>query len=428
VAHSRPIDVVRDVPVSLPDIRLARSGVISVTVVDERGQPLQGVSVNLWHKRETATEGVLVPSEIRPELSDDLGQVRLHNLAPGEYYIRAHLPKPLEVRRKEYRGYAPTYFPGSITEHGAQPIVLAAGEEISALFQLNSVAFVRISGRVVGSNSMQVQRPLMRMDGLPVRVESNGGFETMVTPGDHSLDVSLHAGARSEYARGVIAVPPSGLSDVVITTSPTATIRGRLVADSDNVTQSIRPTEVSLSTIALSAQAADLGRVMQQWVDGWTFELTGLTGMQLLRLRTPSEWMLKAVLNNGVDVTDEPLNCDKGVIDLEVRVGRANVLHGTASADRRAIADYVALLFSTDANRWKEHSRFIARAEPNQHGTFQIVGLPDGRYYGIALEGLDEGAEYDSTLLNALRRQAAHVTVGDQMTTAAILPFYSLRR
>jgi protocatechuate 3,4-dioxygenase beta subunit len=94
--------------------RLVPTAAISGQVVDEEGEPLPGVEVQALVKASRLpaapdappiTEGL---APIQTDMTNDLGQFRLHSLRPGEYYVSA-----VDSRRGTHRDGCIFYIPMS---------------------------------------------------------------------------------------------------------------------------------------------------------------------------------------------------------------------------------------------------------------------------------------------------------------------------
>src|SRR5262245_61411690 len=88
----RPLEISSERSLGFVDFQLLRGGVIVATVIDNRGEPLAGVTVQAQQYRYTNGERRLarVAGDISPNASgtDDRGQIRLSGLAPGDYYVQ----------------------------------------------------------------------------------------------------------------------------------------------------------------------------------------------------------------------------------------------------------------------------------------------------------------------------------------------------
>ena len=154
--------------------------------------------------------------------------------------------------------------------------------------------------------------------------------------------------------------------------------------------------------------------------DDWTFELQGLRGRGFIRAGTLSDWQMKRVRLEGVEVTDTPLDFATDVDGLEIELTqRLTTVSGGVSDDRGALAlDATVVVFADDPGKWEPNSRFIESARPDQQGRFTIRGLPPGRYVAIAVRYLEPGEERDPDLLEAWRQGATTFTLSEGETHA----------
>jgi len=84
------------------DIRLARWGTISGQVTDERGDPIQGVRVEVLQARYEGGQRCSRPAGASA-ISDDLGRYRFFDVAPGQYIVSATVG---DVQSFDLPGYA----------------------------------------------------------------------------------------------------------------------------------------------------------------------------------------------------------------------------------------------------------------------------------------------------------------------------------
>jgi hypothetical protein len=150
-----------------------------------------------------------------------------------------------------------------------------------------------------------------------------------------------------------------------------------------------------------------------------------LAGVGVLRLSRPSTWFLKAVLIEGEDVTDTPLDFAAAYEGKSVEIvltQRVGEVAGTITDDRgQVMTDSSVVLFPEDAEQWTEFSRFIATARQDQHGRFALRGLPPGKYLIAALEYLEPGEERNPETLARLRAGATALSLAEGESRAISL-------
>jgi uncharacterized protein (DUF2141 family) len=217
---------------------IARGGVITGTVLDDRGEPEFGAQVRAmrWVMR-TGERSLVVGATAS---TDDRGQYRLTGLLPGDYIVSAtsseqpaasnEMAAVAKMRAAEISasgdpsaaaaiadlralmarlssddpskdpasGYAPVYYPGTTLAASAQAVVLGVSEERASIdVALQLVPMTRVSGTVAGAagngGSVQVTlTPTGTAVPLPgprtVRMGSDGRFSfSAVQPGSYNV-------------------------------------------------------------------------------------------------------------------------------------------------------------------------------------------------------------------------------------------------
>ncbi len=131
VAPRPPLEVKDGALVEHVDIALRRGAVAAGRVVDEAGEPMEGVTVSALRKEAApAPFGVMAVGTAE---TNDLGEFRIFGLDAGSYIVSASwrgLPIP---GLDDPPGYALTYFPGTADLDGATSVALAASQRVDGL-------------------------------------------------------------------------------------------------------------------------------------------------------------------------------------------------------------------------------------------------------------------------------------------------------
>ena len=137
------------------EFKLMPQAVISGRVLDEYGEPMSGVQVQLLRQSGYFRRTRFVSGG----LTNALGEFLIGDLMPGKYIVQA------DVRRMGYPGavatnipegtveesYVPTYYPRTIQQDTAHALAVSAGQHLAGTeIWLQKAPVFRISGRVLG--------------------------------------------------------------------------------------------------------------------------------------------------------------------------------------------------------------------------------------------------------------------------------------
>ena len=440
----KPLDMAAGQVLEKVDFSLPRGSAITGRVTDEYGDPITDVQVEALRYQFANGERQLVNAG-RSSQTDDLGAYRIFGLMPGEYVVRAsmrpNMPSGQRATDTEPTGYPGMYYPGVTDVTQAQTVTAALGQEVSSIgFPLVPARLSRISGTVMssggqplvgaaviirarGSNGLGALR-MNIIGNAGGQVRNDGSFQlTNVPPGEYTLDVqqrpqnirNLQDLNLSQLEFASMPVSVSGdIDNLTIVTTPGVTVSGRVAYQGQappkqNVQVTAAPFSGGPASIGalISAKALGSGRVTQ---DG-TFELRGIAGPQMIRVQgIPTGWALKSITLEGADITDTAYDFRPGnnvtgmVITLTDRLteftGNVRDVRG------QTVTDYVLVVFPEDAKLWGTQSRFVQTSRPNQNGTFNIKGLPPGRYLSAVVPALENGLQNDPAVLEQLRPRA----------------------
>jgi hypothetical protein len=190
------------------EIRLTPQGVIMGTVLDEEGDPQPRAMVVAYKAGSTSSltrsgrGGVQTGGSTS---TNDIGQFRIADLAPGSYYLvatgqsrggRGGMNGPgrggqPQTATESEEDVVPTYFPSSLDIAGAATVEVSAGQENAGLsIVLRTGMLHRVSGRVVGVSAQDAGRlrvslvsrgvsgmPAFMMGGTSATVRQDGSFE-----------------------------------------------------------------------------------------------------------------------------------------------------------------------------------------------------------------------------------------------------------
>jgi hypothetical protein len=430
--RGRPLELAEGAVLQNIDFALPPGAVVTGRVVDETGEAVAHVSVSLDRRRYIDGARRLVAES--GSSTDDRGEFRIFGVPPGDYVIVATFDATRLGSRDRVR-YVPTYYPGTPVASEAQRVTVGPGQEVPGItIALARAATATVRGvvRASGQASLgplafviarEISGPQAYGETATAMAAGDGSFAIAgLLPGAYLVEARSPSG--SEFASMEVVVEGSDVAGVTLLLSKGATARGRIRFDTDNPPQGLRPSQVFVMPTFVDPfgdhQMAGMSGGPPVPHDDWTFELQGLRGRGFVRAGTMSDWQMKRVRREGVDVTDTPLDFAADVDGLEIELSQQlTTVSGGVSDDGGGVSlDATVIVFADDPGKWGPHSRFIESARPDQRGRFKIQGLPPGRYVAIAVGYLQPGEERDPDLLELWRKGATPFTLSEGETHA----------
>jgi Carboxypeptidase regulatory-like domain len=425
------------------NIRMERASAVIGSVVDEYGDPLEGVTVELWRSRRVGGRNVLQrnPGGVLPRRTDDRGRYRLFGVSPGDYFVAAgEEPRVTRGIAEGSDNSLRVYYPGTPVIAEAVPLKVLPGQDtLGVHIGYASPIGARVYGSAFDATGQPLKFPVTLMEssrsGVPMLaqrtalVSEDGTFAFLnVPPGEYVIQgvVRPSPGRSSEFGVAFVSVGAPDAPPVTLRTSRGTTVRGRVVLEGD--TSNVRfdsfgvgasPSDVDYNPIGLDISGAGVR-------DDGTFELRLQGPMRITSTVAPQKWWLKSATVGAADVADQPY-AFSGSEPVEVTVVFSDAtaeISGRVVGDRgQAARDYWVLVFPTDSARWHIASRHIKLGRPNAEGAFHIVGLPPGDYWVVAVDRFEVAQEWqDSELLALLVRSALGITLSERQRIVRELP------
>jgi protocatechuate 3,4-dioxygenase beta subunit len=220
-------------------ISLVPLGVIEGRVVDLDGEPLAGIVMDLI--QPTIIDGRKIYRQLTAVRTDDRGQYRLWNLAPGSAYLRAAGRQTILARAngaptppEADHAYPAVYFPNAPDRQSASAIQIQPGQTAHADFALEPQKSYRIRGviRDVSSFTRLGVRLLRGEDSAGNRASvdtTTGSFVIYdVTPGTYTVQAFANGGKSIAMGELEITIGPQDLSGLEIALSTGVEVRGRI--------------------------------------------------------------------------------------------------------------------------------------------------------------------------------------------------------
>lgn len=437
----RVLDVHAGETITGVDLALPKGGVIAGRILDELGEPAAAVRVEAMEFRYIRGRRVAVPARIAT--TNDVGEYRLSGLEPGAFQIRASARDVWESDDgKQTLTYAATYYPG-VTAAEQPPFVnVALGQEVPGIdLRLIAGRASRITGIVEGKDAEPLADQAVHVDNIgrttggalmfaqgagSTKTNGQGTFEiSKLAPGEYMV----YSGDQRDRIAIRVVLTDGDVEHVVLSPKPGTAINGSVVTDEGSAPP-FPPGRVRVNPIS-----ADPESVLPVWnqpreqplTPDWTFRVANANGQYLFRMDgLPPEWMLKAVLYGGKDITDAPFTVLQGAPDvtgLQVVISRrgGKITGDVVDAAGAAAGDTTVIAFAEDKSHWRLASRFVKAVRPDRQGRFTVAGLPPGPYRVAAQDFVVEGQWEDPGFLERLLKASVRVELKEAATETITL-------
>jgi hypothetical protein len=430
---ARAIDIAEGQAFSSADFKLSRFCAIEGVVLDEFGDPVPNVAIQVSQVQYAGGRKRLIPANPSsdagpPRPTDDRGRFRVGGLAPGDYYVEALSGAFADPTAAG--GFAVTFFPGTAKASGATAVSVTPGHDaLNLSFTLVPAPMARVAGTLVdaadhavaGGNLMLV--PSERSGAslfMMVRSVAAASGEFVfrnVPPGTYTIQAFGapvgNAGNLGAFAFGyrTFTVDGQDLDQLTVKVPAPRTLRGRLTFEGDGTPP--KPGEIYVSPMQTEFESAPLGGGPPPMVvhEDYTFEVSAMSGLRIVTASAAnasarSAWLTKRVMLNGVDVTDTPVDLrEKDVNDVEiVMTNRTTTITGSViGPDQKPVADCSVVIFADDETKWGPWSRYVAFTRPAAQDKFTIKGLPAGSYVAVVTPTLANGEWQDPEFLQQQR-------------------------
>ena len=430
------------------DFMLPRMGIIAGRVVDESREPIADALVFAMRSVYFDGRRQRVPTGSGPiARTDDSGEFRITGLAPGSYSVLVRSSDTWSVNEggTEQFGYAPTFYPATTASAAAREIAVGIGQEVANVdVPLIPMRTATISGTALDSKARPLQTVVLAQEirgegfgsfGAAGRaaVGSDGRFSIAhVAPGQYKLEattLTLNGSSVDPPEMAIVPIEVAGedIDGLALVGSTGAFVSGRIMSDSAALPklQDVRiriaprlmgqPEPLKFGTFGNQAGAgfADIK-------DDGTFVLEHVFGPARVQVTLPAAWAVRAIRRDGRDITDVALDpaSDQRLTDVEIVVTQRITAITGQVIDARSLptTDGTVVVFSTDPAKLFEDSRHVRAVRPDQHGRYEIRGLPAGEYLIAAIDEVDQNDWWDPEFLHRVHPAATHVTLTEAGT------------
>jgi hypothetical protein len=420
----RPGEVKDDIKIVLP-----RALAIEGRLIDEYGDAMAGVAVTARAVAERSFAARVV--------TDDRGRFRLYGLRSGEYAVCADPPRPWITRGERVpegvsTRYEQTCVNGiSLTKTGVTP---------SVQLQAQRVAVATVTGTLVSSTGGDVRNGNVTLfqvgpDGIKSDVSAeirDGQFVARgLVPGEYLLQATLEDRPHDrlelrEMASLVFTVDGSDIEGLTVTTSPGATISGRIERDPrataplpSRVMPRMMPPLDRMRYANYRSPSTVLG-------ENGTFTVKDIFGPKVVAITDlPKEWFVAAVRHGDDDITGQVREFareDKRPVVIVLSNRSATLRARAIGPDGKLAPDGVVVVLPADPRRWNAMPYFDEPAL-DKEGFVTMPGRAPGDYIAAAvtLEDL-MGLIAQGATLEPIARAGRRITLVEGETLTIEVP------
>jgi 5-hydroxyisourate hydrolase-like protein (transthyretin family) len=166
-----PIDLKKAQVMKDIAFKITPQGIIAGHILDDDGEPVSGVSVQVLQYKYLLGKKRLMPAVTTLVMSNDLGEFRAPNLAPGRYFVATTPQKLTDIQSgtersatKTDEGLIPTFYPNAADAASASPVNVGPGAEVRGIdLRLRKARVFRVSGKVMNATTGTPLNPAMIM-------------------------------------------------------------------------------------------------------------------------------------------------------------------------------------------------------------------------------------------------------------------------
>jgi protocatechuate 3,4-dioxygenase beta subunit len=426
-------------------IRLTPQGVITGRVLDEEGDPVSSVSVQV--SRQQYIQGRKQMARTNGASTNDLGEYRVFGLPPGRYYVSAESrPNPIQPQTDD--GYVTTFFPRTADAAAAAPLDVAPGAQLRNIdIALAKMHTVTVRGRVAsemgppagGENAPRTNLSVMLgarnammavsafTRGAPVTPQGTFEFRG-VPPGSYYVIGQMNVQGKNFTARTAIQVGSANLEGISLAIRGGVPVSGHLRVDGET-TKSIAGVRVMLQPweggVPMfgplpNQQVKPDGSFQMDDVDADRYRVSvqGLPeGFYVTRVRSEN----LDVLAGGLEVAGvSPAPLD---VVLSPNAGQVT---GTVTDPKtqKAAAMMMVVLVPQEKER-RDREAFYQAATTDSAGQFTFKSVTPGEYRVYAWEEAEFGAWMDPDFMKPLESRGEAVSIlesGRQAVQVNLIP------
>jgi hypothetical protein len=421
------------------NLALPRAHALTVRVLDEWGEPLTGMTVQL----ASITGGLGFRGSMQRH-TDDRGLQRVFPLERGRYVVCAEPGHTVwSAGSSDGERFARTCYGA---DGSPEPVVVGTGDSGIVEIRMRRSRTFSISGVVLDASGKPASGAVVslnrfernRSSGISGAVTTDGRFTMRnILPGDYAITASpggpVKPGSRfrppAERAYLPVRVDATDIEGLVVSMVKGVDVAGRIVLEDSSIPFKSEPgwapplIQARLADDPLPGYGATVGDVMGA---DRAFLLEGMFGARTLELlNVPRPWYVKAIRYHDKDITDVPVefkaSSDPSGLEIVLST-RGAVVSGRVLDDRgNPVSDGRVVMFSADPATWLR--RYVRSVSISKAGAFQTAPHRRGDYFIVALDASTPPPDYgDRDGFARLAKIAERISLGDEEQLTLDLP------
>ena len=417
--------------------KLVPQGVISGRVTDAEGEPIQNVMVA--PARYVYNNGRSL-SAMGMTQTNDLGEYRIANLAPGKYFLVAMQGmRPMAAAAGVREAIPLTFYPNSLDANGASPIVVEPGADIRGMdFRLKRHAAVTISGKISGMpegqftaiNLVPLDESLGQLGRMAPRfapAQGNRFVTTGVLPGTYELRADYRGGGKTNemlFGRLRVEVGNEDVKDLELVMSPGGEVTGSLRVEGDPLPNGY--------LMRVSLRGVDgMGFAQGQMEKDNTFRISNVApGKYVVTMMAPPTHFIQSLKIDDREAGEQPIEVrgqSQVKVDAILASGGGQITGTVEGPDGKPAANAFISIHPVEGTSPMRQDR-EKTAPTDAKGSFTLKGVPPGSYRVFAWDSFGNGAWRDETLRKENETKSATVKLSETGKEAVSLKVIPLPR
>jgi hypothetical protein len=378
-------------------LKLYPEGIIFGRVTGDDGQPIENIPIGVMSMH--VINGRNQWQNHQFESTDEEGEYRLAELAPGNYYLvvgpSRNVPLAgLGASGHGPEGYAAAFYPAGHDLASAMPIKIDPGKHVQADFSLSREPFYRVSGTVVGTLqgpgvTVSLGNDSIQNSQSGARVDlRTGSFQSgLLPPGPYTLRASSQDASGHSNSGSLRLNVNTNISNVRLALEPSIWIPVSFRLDtSQHFPENFFPGQVVLYSKERLFQNQQI-YVGQEGPPGKESLVARNVqpGAYTVEINTGGPWYVQSATYGQTDLLRDDLVVANGAvrqIEIVIRDDGAN-LNGAVVADGQKSPGAVLLIPERSPNHPKE---IVAGPD----GSFGMAGIAPGNYKALAFDRIDD--------------------------------------